>query len=173
MGDISLTSGMRSNLLSLQSTVKLLDRTQERLATGKKVNSALDNPTNFFTAQSHTSRANDLLSFKDAISEAIQTVKAADAAITGIKTLIESAKALAEDAKGVLNESSYSQTLTIDSITSLAGGNTISIGGSTFTAVTSAGSQASVTKTSTLEPLLLTRRQTSRPLSTASVKRRI
>lgn len=133
---------MRSNLLSLQSTVKLLDRTQERLATGKKVNSALDNPTNFFTAQSHTSRANDLLSFKDAISEAIQTVKAADAAITGIKTLIESAKALAEDAKGVLNESSYSQTLTIDSITSLAGGNTISIGGSTFTAVTSAGSQA-------------------------------
>lgn len=132
---------MRSNLLSLQSTVKLLDRTQERLATGKKVNSALDNPTNFFTAQSHTSRANDLLSFKDAISEAIQTVKAADAAITGIKTLIESAKALAEDAKGVLNESAYSQSLTIDSIASLAGGSTISIGGDTFTAVTSVGSQ--------------------------------
>lgn len=141
MSDISLTSGMRANLLSLQSTVKLLDRTQERLSTGKKVNSALDNPTNFFTAQSHTSRANDLLSFKDAISEAIQTVKAADAAINGIKTLIESAKALAEDAKGVLGESAYSQTLTIESITSLANGNTISIGGQEFTAVTTAASQ--------------------------------
>lgn len=140
MGDISLTSGMRANLLSLQSSVKLLDRTQERLSTGKKVNSALDNPVNFFTAQSHTSRANDLLAFKDAISESIQTIKAADTAITAITTLINSAKAVAEDAKGTLGESSYSQTLTVNTTTGLSGGNTISIGGSTFTAVTSAGS---------------------------------
>lgn len=142
MSDISLTSGMRANLLSLQSSVKLLDRTQERLSTGKKVNSALDNPVNFFTAQSHTARANDLLAFKDGISESIQTIKAADVAITAITSLINSAKAVAEDAKGTLGESSYSQTLTINTTTGLSGGNTISIGGSTFTAVTSAGSDS-------------------------------
>lgn len=129
MSDISLTSGMRANLMSLQSSVKLLDRTQERLSTGKKVNSALDNPVNFFTAQSHTSRANDLLAYKDGISEAIQTIKAADVAITAITTLINSAKAVAEDAKGTLGESSYSQTLTLNTVTGLTAGTTLNIGG--------------------------------------------
>ena len=56
-GDISLTAAMRSNLVSLQSTESLLGRTPERLATGKKVNRALDNPTNFFAARAHTQRA--------------------------------------------------------------------------------------------------------------------
>lgn len=102
MSDISLTSSMRANLLALQSTVTLMGRTQERLSTGKKVNSALDNPTNYFTAQAHTQRANDLLGFKDGISESIQTIKAADTAIKAITTLINSAKAVAESAKGVL-----------------------------------------------------------------------
>ena len=60
INDISLTSGMRNNLVNLQSTVSLLERTQGRLASGKKVNSALDNPTNYFTAQAHMSRASDL-----------------------------------------------------------------------------------------------------------------
>jgi len=115
--------------MSLQSSVKLLDRTQERLSTGKKVNSALDNPVNFFTAQSHTSRANDLLAYKDGISEAIQTIKAADVAITAITTLINSAKAVAEDAKGTLGESSYSQTLTLNTVTGLTAGTTLNIGG--------------------------------------------
>lgn len=142
MSDISLTSGMRANLLSLQSSVKLLDRTQERLSTGKKVNSALDNPVNFFTAQSHTSRANDLLAFKDGITESIQTIKAADTAIKAITTLINSAKAVAEDAKGVLGQSSYSQTLTINSITNIAAATTISIGGVVFTAVSGVAATA-------------------------------
>ncbi len=85
---------MRANLLALQSTVTLMGRTQERLSTGKKVNSALDNPTNYFTAQSHTQRANDLLGFKDGISESIQTIKAADNAIKAITTLINPQKLL-------------------------------------------------------------------------------
>lgn len=137
MSDISLTKGMRSNLLALQSTVNLMDRTQGRLATGKKVNSALDNPTNYFTALNHTSRANDLLGFKDGISEAIQTIKAADNAITGITTLINSAKAVAEAAKGALTSGtgSTSQTLTINTITGITAGTTINIGGTTFTAM--------------------------------------
>ena len=139
--NISLTSGMRQNLLALQTTNVLQELTQQRLATGKKVNTALDNPTNFFTALSHTNRANDLLAFKDAISESIQTIKATDNAISAITKLIESAKALAEDAKGAIGQSSFSQTLTINTLTGFTGGNTINIGGTTFTAQTSAGSQ--------------------------------
>lgn len=96
--DISLTSGMRSNLVSLQGTVDLLNRTQERLSTGKKVNSALDNPTSFFTAQSLNQRASDLASLKDGMGQAIQTVKAADAGISAITSLIAAAKGIAQSA---------------------------------------------------------------------------
>lgn len=96
--DISLTAGMRNNLLSLQQTTKLQGQTQERLASGKKVNSALDNPTNFFAAQSANNRAGDLTSRKDGMSEAVQMVKAADAGITGITALIQSAKGVAQAA---------------------------------------------------------------------------
>jgi flagellin len=98
INDISLTAGMRSNLVSLQNTVSLLNRTQERLSTGKKVNSALDNPTSFFAAQSLTQRASDLSGLKDSMGQAIQTVKAANAGITGIQALIASAKGLAQSA---------------------------------------------------------------------------
>lgn len=99
ISDISLTSGMRSNLLTLQSTATLLDRTQNRLSTGKRVNTALDNPVNFFAAQGLNNRASDLSALKDGMSEAIQTVKAADNGITGITKLIESAKGLAQAAR--------------------------------------------------------------------------
>jgi len=98
LSDISLTSGMRSNLVNLQTTVSLLERTQTRLASGKKVNTALDNPTNYFTAQSHLNRAADLDSRKDGMAEAIQAVKAADSGIKGIQSLIESARGLAQSA---------------------------------------------------------------------------
>lgn len=100
VNDVSLTSGMRSNLLQLQSTSKLIDRTQERLSTGKQVNSALDNPTNFFAAQAHMNRASDFSVRKDGMAEGIQTVKAADAGITAISALVEAAKGLASAALG-------------------------------------------------------------------------
>jgi flagellin len=99
INDISLTSGMRSNLVSLQGTVDLLNRTQERLSTGKKVNSALDDPTNYFVARDHMNRASDLASRKDGMSEAIQTVKAANAGIEGITKLISAAKGLTQSAR--------------------------------------------------------------------------
>jgi len=95
---IQLSAGMRNTLLSLQSTNNLLNQTSERLATGKKVNSALDNALSYFTASSHTSRANDLSALKDSMGEAIQTIKAADAGIEGIIDLIETMKGLAKDA---------------------------------------------------------------------------
>jgi flagellin len=98
INDITLTAGMRSNLIALQETTNLLTRTQERLSTGKKVNSALDNATAYFAAQQLTSRASDLSSLKDAMSQAIQTVKAADAGISAISKLIDAAKGLAQSA---------------------------------------------------------------------------
>ena len=98
ISDISLTAGMRSNLVSLQGTVDLLNRTQERLASGKRVNSPLDNATNYFVAKSHMDRAGDLSVRKDGMGEAIQTVKAANEGIVAITDLIASAKGIAQSA---------------------------------------------------------------------------
>ena len=98
MQPITLTSGMRANLVSLQNTNSLLELTQKRLASGKKVNSALDDPVAYFTAVAHEQRAGDLAGRKDEMSEAVQTVKAADAGIQSINTLIAAAKSLASSA---------------------------------------------------------------------------
>jgi flagellin len=100
ISDISLTSGMRSNLLALQGTASALAQTQNRLSSGMKVNSALDNPTNYFSAQNHLQRASDLSDRKDGMSEGIQTVKAADAGIKAITSLIQAAKGLVSSALG-------------------------------------------------------------------------
>ncbi|HIJ88381.1 MAG TPA: flagellin [Desulfuromonadales bacterium] len=100
ISDISLTSGMRNNLMQLQNTSTLVARTQERLATGRKVNTALDNPTNYFAAQSANNRAGDLGIRKDGMAEAIQTVKASDAGVSAITSLVEAAKGLAAAALG-------------------------------------------------------------------------
>jgi flagellin-like hook-associated protein FlgL len=99
LGDISLTAGMRSNLLNLQTTSNLMERTQERLSSGKEVNSALDNPTNYFAAKSHMDKAGDLEALKDGMSEGIQLIKAADAGIEGITTLVETAQGLLTSAR--------------------------------------------------------------------------
>ena len=96
---ITLTQGMRQNLYSLQNTSRLMEQTQTRLATGKSVNTPLDDPIAFFAAQGHEQRASDLASRKDEMSEAIQTVKAANEGIEGILTLIAQAKSLAQSAK--------------------------------------------------------------------------
>jgi flagellin-like hook-associated protein FlgL len=96
---INLTSGMRQNLFSLQQTDKLMSLTQTRLASGKRVNTALDDPVNYFAALGHEQRASDLAARKDEMSEAIQTVKAANQGIESITTLIAAAKSLAQSAK--------------------------------------------------------------------------
>ena len=96
--EITLSSAVRSNLLSLQKTADLLASTQEKLATGKKVNSALDDPTAFFTASSLNSRANDLSRLQDFVGNAVQTLKAADEGITAITNLVETAEAIARQA---------------------------------------------------------------------------
>jgi len=98
MQPINLTSGMRANLVSLQNTNSMMETTQKRLASGKKVNSALDDPVAYFTAVAHEQRATDLAGRKDEMSEAVQTIKAADAGIQSINTLIAAAKSLAQSA---------------------------------------------------------------------------
>jgi len=98
LSTINLTSGMRANLFSLQKTANDMEITQNRLATGLKVNTALDDPINFFAAQEHRLRASDLASRKDGMSEAIQTIKAANVGVEGINNLIAQAKSLAQSA---------------------------------------------------------------------------
>ena len=98
MADISLTASMRSNLLSLQETQSLMDMTQERLSTGKKVNSAIDNPSSYYTAQSLTNRASDLSSLLDSMGQAVQTIQAANEGIEAITEFANQAKAIANSA---------------------------------------------------------------------------
>ncbi|MEM7618988.1 MAG: flagellin [Pseudomonadota bacterium] len=98
MSDITLSSSVRSNLLALQNTADLLGATQERLATGLKVNSALDDPTAFFTASSLNARASDLNRLQDFVGNAVQTLRAADEGIEALTNLVESAEATARQA---------------------------------------------------------------------------
>src|SRR4051795_8537389 len=92
---IVLSTSVRQNLLSLQSTADLLATTQNRLATGKKVNSALDNPTNFFTAQSLDARASDISNLLDGFGNGVQVLQAANTGITSLQKLVDTAKSIA------------------------------------------------------------------------------
>ncbi|MFZ5484210.1 MAG: flagellin [Pseudomonadota bacterium] len=114
MSDITLTSSMRANLVSLQSTSALLGSTQEKLSTGLKVNSAVDNPAAYFAARGHNQRAELLAGLKDNISEAIQTVKAADSGVEGVLTTIEALRGIVTQARSALND-------TVNSATTLSG----------------------------------------------------
>ncbi|KQP53701.1 hypothetical protein ASF39_19805 [Methylobacterium sp. Leaf108] len=95
---VTLTAATRQNLLSLQGTADLLSSTQNRLSTGKKVNSALDDPTSFFTSQSLSGRSGDLGSLLNGISNGVQTIQAANQGITSIQKLVDSAKSTANQA---------------------------------------------------------------------------
>ena len=98
LSNITLTASVRQNLLSLQGTADLLATTQGRLATGKKVNSALDNPTNFFTAAGLDARASDISNLLDSIGNGVQVLQAADTGITSLQKLVDTAKSIASQA---------------------------------------------------------------------------
>lgn len=116
---IALTSSMRSNLLSLKNTQSLLDKTQDRLSTGYKVNSAMDNPSSYFTAQSLNSRADDLSTLLDSIGQAISTLEVADEGITTLQEFVEQAKSIANSARDTANvaSSAVSENVTFNSTT--------------------------------------------------------
>jgi len=98
MTGIVLSASVRQNLLSLQSTASLLATTQNDLATGNKVNSALDNPTNYFTAQSLNNRASDINNLLDGIGNGVQVLQAANTGLTSLQSLVASAQSIANQA---------------------------------------------------------------------------
>ncbi len=102
--DIQLSQAVRSNLLSLQNTAEMMSRTQTRLATGNKVNSALDNPINFFTASGLNARAAELNGLQDSMSNAISTIEAADKGLTAITKITEQMQATVRQAMQVTTE---------------------------------------------------------------------
>src|SRR5580658_8001878 len=95
MSGIVLSAAVRQNLLSLQSTAALLATTQNDLATGNKVNTALDNPTEFFTAQGLNNRASDISNLLDSIGNGVQVLQAANTGITSLQSLIANAQSIA------------------------------------------------------------------------------
>lgn len=99
--NITLTRGMRSSLFDSQQTAKLMDRTASRLSSGLKVQTALDDPINFFAAQGHTQRASDLAQRKDEMGEAIQTIRTANNGIEAILDLVAAAKSSAQSALAI------------------------------------------------------------------------
>jgi len=145
MSDIVLSAGIRSNLLSLQNTANLIQTTQQPLATGLKVNSALDNPIAYFTASSLNARASNLGNLLDSVSNAVQTVQAANNGITSITKLVQSAQAIAQQAlQSASSTAKYVGTvsgLTGTSSFAVTTTSTITINDGTTTAtITSAGS---------------------------------
>lgn len=104
--DVVLTAALRNNLLSLQSTQGLIDTTQFRLATGLKVNSALDNPQSFFASRALNNRAADLQRLLNGLGQSIQTIKAADNGITALSGLLDQADSVAEAAQTALAQGS-------------------------------------------------------------------
>ena len=99
MSGIVLSASVRQNLLALQSTASLLATTQNDLATGNKVNSALDNPTEYFTAQSLNNRASDISNLLDGISNGVQVLQAANTGLTSLQQLVDNAKSIANQSQ--------------------------------------------------------------------------
>jgi len=115
--NVNLSASIRTNLLSLQATNALFERTSERLSTGLRVNSALDGTSPFFTARSLNNRAGDLTSLKDGMGQAVQTLKAADKGIEALTTLVQQAKTLGEQAKEASTQISRISSLAVASNT--------------------------------------------------------
>nr|WP_253713617.1 flagellin [Bradyrhizobium sp. WD16] len=143
MSHITLTAAVRQNLLSLQGTADLLATTQGRLATGKKVNSALDNPTNFFTAAGLDARASDISNLLDSIGNGVQVLQAANTGITSLSKLVDTAKSIANQA--LQQPSAYTAKATFTSDATTGAGPLATPG--TATDLTNAGTNSLQGKT--------------------------
>jgi flagellin len=135
---ITLTAGVRQNLLSLQQTADLLNTTQNRLATGKKVNSAFDNPSAYFTSQSLSNRASDLSGLLDQIGQATQTLTAANTGLTSLTGLLQQALSIAKQAQSAAEPTLATDVGTLSGSTTVGTSNAGNLivavtGGSTFT----------------------------------------
>jgi flagellin len=150
MTGIVLSSSVRQNLLSLQSTADLLSTTQNRLATGNKVNSALDNPTSFFTAQSLNNRASDITNLLDGIGNGVQVLQAANTGLTSLQKLVDTAKSIAsqvlQTTVGYSTLGSATSTVgAVGSASDLTTGGTTSLQGKTVILTPATGSALTLT----------------------------
>src|SRR6185437_3939866 len=142
MSDITLTSGIRQNLLSLQQTSRDLTVTQEALATGKAVNSAADNPSAFFTSQNLTNSANSLSSLLDQIGQRLQTINAATNGLQGITSLLQQALSTVQQAQSDPFSTAAATTGSVDlsaGATGATGNLLLSVGTTTSTITISSG----------------------------------
>ena len=150
MTGIVLSASVRQNLLSLQSTAELLSTTQNRLATGNKVNSALDNPTNFFTAQGLNNRSNDINNLLDSIGNGVQILQAANTGLTSLQKLVDTAKSIAnqvlQTTVGYSTKASATTTVgAVGSAADLTTGGTTTLQGKTVIFTPATGSALTLT----------------------------
>ena len=162
MSGIVLSAAVRQNLLSLQDTAALLSTTQNRLASGKKVNTALDNPTNFFTAQGLDNRASDINNLLDAIGNGVQVLQAANTGLTSLQKLVDTAKSIAsqvlQTTTGYTQKASATSLAptgagplgTIGTAADLTNGGTNSFNGKTFIFTPATGAATTITVSSTV-----------------------
>ena len=154
MSSIVLSASVRQNLLSLQSTAQLLATTQNNLATGNKVNSALDNPTSFFTAQALNNRASDINNLLDGIGNGVQVLQAANTGITSLQSLIANAQSIANQVLQAPTGYSTKSTLTSTAIAGATANNLLGTPGAftnaTVTGSAIGGAAATTTKLSAL-----------------------
>ncbi|HSY56694.1 MAG TPA: flagellin [Bradyrhizobium sp.] len=162
MSGIVLSAAVRQNLLSLQDTAALLSTTQNRLASGKKVNSALDNPTNFFTAQGLDNRASDISNLLDAVGNGVQVLQAANTGLTSLQQLVDTAKSIAEQVLQTTPGYSVKASATSlaptgagplavpGTITDLTNAGTNSLNGKTFIFTPASGPATTITVSSTV-----------------------
>ena len=160
MSGIVLSASVRQNLLSLQSTAALLATTQNDLATGNKVNSALDNPTEYFTAQGLNNRASDISNLLDGIGNGVQVLQAANTGITSLQSLIANAQSIANQ---VLQTSTGYSTKSNVTSTAIAGATANNLLGTpsaftnaTVTGTAIAGAALTTTKLSALTTAVTT-----------------
>jgi len=162
MSGIVLSASVRQNLLSLQATADLLATTQNRLSTGKKVNTALDNPTNYFTAQGLDNRANDISNLLDGIGNGVQVLQAANTGITSLQKLVDTAKSLANQVLQAPTGYSVKASATslaptgagalsvVGTAADLTNAGTNSLNGSTFIFTPATGAATTITISSTV-----------------------
>jgi flagellin-like hook-associated protein FlgL len=161
MSGIVLSAAVRQNLLSLQATASLLSTTQNRLATGNKVNSALDNPTNFFTAQGLDNRASDINNLLDSIGNGVQVLQAANTGITSLQKLVDTAKSIANQVlqapTGYSVKASATSTApaagtagTASDLVNIGSGTANSLKGKTFVFTPAAGAATTITISDTV-----------------------
>src|SRR6195952_358082 len=149
MSSIVLSASVRQNLLSLQSTAALLATTQNDLATGNKVNSALDNPTSYFTAAALNNRASDIGNLLDGIGNGVQVLQAANTGISSLQKLVDTAKSIAnqvlQTTVGYSAKSTVTSAVAVGTAANLVDGTGIKSGDTLTIGATGGGTATSVT----------------------------